>query len=122
MLANIFADTVNVLRRTSTPSVDVLNNPNYGDPTTWNKVYSNIKVRLAYSGKMMTIKNTGEMIYPQGTGYAAKNIALQPMDRIVIVNSPGVPKGIEYFVEAVYPSYIMNGVVDHVEFAFHLPV
>jgi hypothetical protein len=70
----------------------------------------------------MQIKNTGELIYPTGQMYYPKTITLQPMDRVIITNSAGVTKGIEYVIEAVYPSYIMSGIVDHYEANFHLPI
>lgn len=122
MIAGTFKDIVNVVRRPASPPVDVLNNPAYGAPTTWSTVYANIAVRLAWSGKAMSIKSTGELIYPTGTLYYPKHIILQPMDRIITVTTPGIPKGIEYFIEAVWPSYVLHGVVDHYEASVHLPV
>lgn len=122
MINSICTDTVNVLRRATNPSVDVLNNPSYGDPTDWPVVYQNIKIRLAFSGKQIKISSTGELVYPTATAYIPKNYTFKPMDRIVTVKSPGIQPGIEYVVEAVYPAYILNGVVDHYEANIHLPV
>jgi len=122
MIPAILSDTVDVLRRADSPAVDVLNNPNYGDPSSWNSVYTGIKVRLAWSGKGMQIKNTGELIYPTGVGYIPKQYTIKPMDRIITKKTPGNTIGIEYVVEAVYPSYILHGVVDHYEINLHLPL
>jgi hypothetical protein len=124
MLSNLFHDTVNILRRidTSSASRDAFNNPVYGDPTTWNIVYTNLKLRLAFSGKGMKISSTGEILKPQGQGYCSKYINIRPEDRIIIVSSPGVAVGTEYVVESVWSSYLMNNVVDHFEFSFNLPI
>ncbi len=122
MITAFYQDTVNILRRDENASLDDLNNPNYGDPTTWPVVYKNIKVRLAWSGKRIQISSTGELIYPSGTLYYSKNYTLKPMDRILTVSTPGIPAGIEYVIEAIYPSFILNGVVDHMEGNVHLPI
>jgi len=124
MIPAILKDLVNILRRIdpTTASRDVLNNPVYNDPTTWPVVYRNIYVRIAWSGKAMKISSTGELIYPTGIMYYPKNLTLQPMDRIVTVSTPGIPTGIEYTIEAVYPSFILHGVVDHYEASLHLPI
>ena len=124
MISAILTDTVNITRRTdwTIASRDVLNNPSYGDPITWNIVYSNIKVRLAWSGKAMEIKSTGELIYPAGTMYIPKNYTVQPMDRVVTVSTPGYQSGIEYVIESVIPAFYANGLVDHYEAHLHLPL
>ena len=122
MIAAILTDQVNITRRTSAPSYDSLNNPIYGSPDTWPLVYQNIKIRLAWQGKSMTIKNTGELIYPSATIYLPKNISLLPEDRIITVICPGVATGIEYVLEAFWPAYILHGVVDHNEGSLHLPI
>jgi len=124
MINAIFTDIVNVKRRISstTASRDTFNNPVYGDPTTWPIVLAGIRVRLAWSGKQMKVSNTGELIYPAGTLYYPKTFTLMPEDRIVTLNSAGEPNGIEYVVEAIYPAYIMHGVVDHYEGSVHLPI
>lgn len=124
MINGIFSDTVNASRRVSSTSAsrDQFNNPIYGDPTTWPLIYTNIKVRLAWSGKQIRYSNTGELIYPSGTMYYSKFLTLKPEDRIITVVSPGIPTGIEYIIEAVYPSYILHGVVDHYEANVRLPI
>ncbi len=122
MIAAILTDTVNVTRRTTNPSYDALNNPVYGSPDTWPLAYQNVRVRLAWTGKAMEIKNTGELIYPTATIYLPKNISVLAEDRIITISCPGVAKGIEYVVEAVWPAYIMHGVVDHFEGSIHLPL
>ena len=122
MLQGLFSDIVNVRRRPSNPTRDVLNNPNYGDPTTWPYAYQNIHVRLAWSGKSMKISSTGELIFQQGTLYFSKDLDLRPEDRIITVASDGVTKGIEYMITTTYPSYYMNGKVDHFEGNVVLPI
>ena len=124
MINAIFKDIVNIKRRpaTTTASRDSFNNPVYGDPTTWPVVLAGIPIRLAWSGKQMKVSSTGELIYPSGTLYYSRNYILMPEDRIVTVQTPGVPIGIEYVIEAIYPSYILHGVVDHYEGAVHLPI
>lgn len=124
MIPAIFTDVVNIKRRasTSTASRDTFNNFVYGDPTTWPVVYAGINVRLAWSGKQMKVSNTGELIYPTGTLYFPKIYILLPEDRIVNLSSPGIVSGIEYVIEAVYPAYLMHGVVDHYEGSVHLPI
>ena len=122
MIASIFSDVVSIRRRSSNPSLDVLNNPVYGEESTWPYAYQNIRCRLAYSGKQMKISSTGELIFPQGQGYVSKDIILKPMDRIFIVKSAGISSNIEYVCEAVWPAYLMSNVLDHYEFSFALPI
>ena len=124
MLCNLFHDVVNITRRvdSSVASRDALNNPVYGAPDTWDIVYEEINIRLSFSGKDMKVSSTGELIKPQGTGYCSKALTLRPMDRIIIVSSLGAPTGTEYVIESVWASYIMNGVVDHYEFSYTLPI
>jgi len=125
MLINaIYSDTVNILRREdqNTASRDVLNNIVYGDPTTWSIVYSSVKVRLSWTGKSITISNTGELVYPSGLMLYSTNLTLKPMDRVVTLSSPGIPTGIEYVIETVLPAYVMHGIVNHYVAQIHLPV
>ena len=118
----IFQDTVNVLRRDSSASVDALNNPNYGAPTSWPAVYTGIKIRIAYSGKQIQIKSTGELVYPTASIYYSTAYTLKPMDRIITVSSPGNISGIEYVIESIYPAMLMSNVVSHMEGNIHLPI
>ena len=124
MIQSIYTDKVNILRRESylIASRDSINNPVYGTPTSWNVVYSNIYIKIGYSGKQMKVSTTGELIYPSCTGYYSTQYILQPEDRIIIVDSVGIPPGIEYVVESVYPSYLMFGILDHYQFEAHLPI
>jgi hypothetical protein len=124
MINSIFTDLVNIRRRTSYTSAsrDSFNNPIYGDPTTWPIVYTNISVRLAWSGKQMKVSNSGELIFPQGTIYIPKNITLLPEDRIITVTNPANMTGIEYVLTAIYPSYLLNTIIDHFEGNLSLPI
>ena len=124
MIAGIFSDVINVRRRQlyTTASRDAFNNPYFGDPTTWPLVYSSIKVRLAWSGKQMKVSNTGELIYPTGIIYVPSSILLQPQDRIITITNPANMTGIEYVLEAIYPSYLLHNKKDHFEGSLHLPI
>jgi hypothetical protein len=124
MLQTVFHDRVNILRRTDSDSAsrDAFNNPVYGSPESWDPVYEDISLRLSFSGKDLKVSSTGELIKPQGTGYCNRDVILSSMDRIIIVSSPGAPAGTEYVINSVWASYRMNGVVDHYEFSYTLPI
>ena len=124
MVPVTFHDLVSVKRRVdvSSASRDLLGNYIYGDPSTWNYVYQNIPVRLAWSGKQLRVSSTGESIHPEGIGYCSTSIILQPEDRLVTVFSTGVPVGIEYIITACWPSYLGNLLLDHYEFSLSLPL
>ena len=122
MIFGTYTDVINVLRRNdiSVASRDVLNNPTYGIPTSWPIVYSNINVRLQFSGKELIFAPTGELVLPEGILYIDKQYTLQPMDHIVTITTPGYPTGIEYVVLSIVPAFYGNSLVDHYECRFQL--
>ena len=124
MFSAIFTDLVNIRRRIAytAASRDQLNNPVYGDPVSFSIVYIGIKVRILWSGKSMIFPATGEIIRPQGIMYYPTSITLLPEDRVVTLNTPGYPAGIEYVVTSFVPGYIFNGKVDHYEAQLALPI
>lgn len=124
MLPAVYTDIINVTRRVpyDTAPRDSLNNPVYGDPADWTIVYSNIKVRLAFTGKPLQFMATGELIQPAGVLYYDKTYVILPMDRIITVNVPGSIPGIEYVVNNVSPLFRIHGVVDHMQGSVLLPV
>lgn len=124
MIPGLLVDVVNVQRRAdyTTAPRDVLNNPSYGNPADWDTIYTNIKVRISFSGKPMDVTDKGELIRPEGTLYFSKQYFLYPMDRIITVACPGSPSGIEYVVTQVVPSFYAAGMLDHYEGLLSLPV
>jgi len=114
---SILNSLVTIKRRTSTGR-DALNNPTYGQPTSgsgWATAYSNMPVRLAFSGKDTRFAPEGERILPAGVMYYNKNYTLQPEDRVLTAD------GIEYNVIGITVGYIASNVIDHYEAVLQLP-
>jgi hypothetical protein len=125
MTPDLFIDTISVKRRknTTSASLDILNNPIYGDPTTWDFVYTNIKARLLWGSKKMIFAETGELISPNGTCYIPANIKILPQDRIITVDTPGYSSNIEYVCESVIPGFSMlGGPIAFYEVELSLPI
>jgi len=124
MIPTAFTDVVHVTRRADslTASRDALNNPAYGSPETWSYVYTNIKVRIAFSGKGIGFNEKGELVKPSGTLYFDKDLDIRHMDRIITVNCPGYAEGIEYVVTEVVPSFYGHGILSHKEGHVDLPI
>lgn len=124
MLSAVLTDVVNITRRLtlSTASRDVLNNPSFGNPEDWNFVYTNIRLRIAFSGKPLAFNDKGELVRPSGTLYIPKHIIIKPMDRIITVKCPGYAAGIEYVVTEIIPSFYGHGLLDHWEGKIELPI
>lgn len=123
--AYLATETINVLRRPNytTASRNQLNDPIYGDSTTWIPVYSNIKVKLAYDGKGIKYAPTGELIQPTATlMYDSSQYTLQAQDHIYIVQSPGWPVGTEYVVDAVVSAFYDQGITNHAIAKILLPI
>ncbi len=120
MIPAIYSDILQeVKRRTDwlTASRDIFNNPVYGAPISgWNTIYSNIGVRLAFTGKEMFFAATGERVIPAGIMYYPPTMILYPEDRILTSD------GIEYVVTGIVPAYVANGILDHWEAKLELPV
>ena len=109
----VLTENVNVYRRVSyiAASRDALNNPVYGNPESWNLVYSNMPCRLSYNDKKIRFAPTGELIQPTAELiYDSSTYTMQAMDKINITISPGWPTGTEYYVNAVYTSFYEQGI------------
>ena len=124
LLPNIATDVVNVTRRenTLTASRDSLNNPSYGNPSDWLFVYTNIKVRITFSGKSIAFDAKGELITPSGQVYFDKQYDIRAMDRFVTVDCPGLASGIEYVITEVFPVFYGHGIISHYVAKIELPV
>lgn len=120
MIQSLLKDRITIKRRTdsATVAVDVLNNPNYGAPTSgsgWTTVYSNTPARLAFSSKTMIFAGTGERVTPNGVMYVNNDITVLAEDRVITSDS------IEYVVTSVVPAILQGSVVDHYECLLALP-
>lgn len=89
-------NSVNVQRRASNPARNSLNEPNYGQISTWTTVYSALAVRIEYDPEKMTWNETGERVNPSPSNFFmyvpdlldnGTPINLFPEDRITIVQS-----------------------------------
>jgi hypothetical protein len=122
----LFSQSVNVFRRTSTPSRDALNNPVYGTPTSgagWSQIYTSMPCKLAFSSKAIQFAQTGERPEPSGIMYFGSAYSLLEEDRVVTVTGlPTSSSTIEYVVVGIVPAYSTPNTVDHYEAVLSLPV
>jgi hypothetical protein len=78
-------------------------------------IYTNVRVRLAFSSKPTRFVLEGERVEPIGTMYYNPGPLLQAEDRVL------TPEGIEYNIISIANGIIGNGVVTHHEAVLQLP-
>ena len=110
------------------PARNVLNEPNYGDESTWPTVYTNLWVRIEYPDMQMEFTETGERVkLPQSSVsgvemYIEPTYTIQPEDRITITSCDDASLINQlYIATAVYPENDSVGNVHHyvVELQIH---
>ncbi len=111
---------VKIQRRSATPGVNALNEPNYGDELTWPVVNDFLgnpthAVRIEFDSEMMTFTPTGERVVQRQTlMFISPEDDVRPEDRVTVVQSDVNPNLNNYFiVYAVWPENDSVGNVSH---------
>lgn len=116
----------NVQRRSSNPSYDSMNAPDYGPVKDWPTVYVNIPCRLEIKilSSAIQFKPTGERIQPQNVLYVDASTPLNVEDRVFILNNsvPGLEYAQEFIVQGTNPALNMIGLpYHHLEYELIVP-
>jgi len=117
MQTSLLNEKVDIWRRLS-GSRDSLNNPVYGNPVTgtgWNKIYSAMPCRLAFTDKRISFDRGGERVKPYGTMYYSQAYALRQEDRVITQGN------VQYVVTSIRIAYKTGSVIDHFEAICELP-
>jgi hypothetical protein len=107
--------TVTVQRRGTGLPRDALNEPNYGNESTWPTVYTGLAVRIEYVDEAMEWVQSGERVVPKQLDmYVEPDTIIQSEDRVTITGSDASPiVGALYIVTSVYPEWDGIGSVHH---------
>lgn len=116
MLAPWLNMQVRVQRRPANPSRNALNEPAYGNESSYPIVYDMIWVRIEYVEEQMVFTETGERVKLAGMTamYVEPTYVLKPMDRVIVQTSdnPGLI-GQLYLIQTVYSEWDSVGNVHH---------
>lgn len=104
-----------VKRRADNYSVDILNEPSYGDVKDWDNIYVNIPCRLEVSNSNIQFKPTGERIPPKNILYVDASTPLQVEDRVIFSNNNvnGLGFQQEFIVQGCVPALDQIGQPSH---------
>ena len=120
MLAPWLNSTVQVQRRSSNPSRNTLNEPNYGAESSWPMIYTNLAVRIEYEPEKMQWTPTGERVNPNPSDFFMYVDDTNPTDgtkttvniedrvTILTADEPGII-GKLYIVTAVFSEWDSMG-------------
>lgn len=115
-----FNYSVKIQRRAANPSTNELNEPSYGDPSTWPVVNdpsgnTTHKVRIEYVKEEMNFTPTGERITQKQTlMFVSADDDIRPEDRVTIQPSTVNPNLNNYFIVLnIWPENDAVGNVSH---------
>jgi hypothetical protein len=102
---------------------DMLNAPSYGEPSSWETIYTDLPCSLeVYSKSDIQFKPTGERMEPTNILYVGIDTPLDIEDRIYFA---GVDSGLgydqEFVVQGANPAIDMMGQIDHLEYELIIP-
>lgn len=107
---------VRVQRRPANPARNSLNEPAYGNESSYPVVYDMMWARIEYVEEQMVFTDTGERVKLSGQTalYVEADFLLKPMDRITIQTSDNPALiGQLYLIQTVYSEWNSMGNVHH---------
>lgn len=121
-----FTETIDVLRKNSTASLDEFGNPNYGLDSNWTIIYSNIKSKISLLEKAVVFERLADIIQNDVIMFINPEYVLKVGDMIKVKDSTVKPeldilKDRYFFIQKVVPIYLFSKKIHHLQCYLKIP-